>query len=103
MGEVHRVEKAPLPAEGHGVRITAGATPVAVFRAGGQLYALEARCPHVGGPLDQGKLEGTRVTCPWHGSTFDIRDGSLVRGPAMKGVAAFRVRQEGEALILERA
>jgi nitrite reductase/ring-hydroxylating ferredoxin subunit len=102
MGETVRVEKATIPAEGHTVRVDAGGTPVAVFRVGGRLFALDARCTHVGGPLDRGSLEGTSVTCPWHGSIFDVRDGKLLRGPAMKGAVAFHVRLEGDALILER-
>ena len=103
MGETVRIEKATLPAEGHALRVDVAGTPVAVFRVGGQLYALDARCPHVGGPLDRGSLEGTSVTCPWHGSMFDVRDGKLLRGPALKGAVAYHVRQEGDGLILERA
>ena len=103
MGEVLRVEGATLPEEGCAVRVDAAGTPVAVYRVGGRLYALEARCPHVGGPLDQGPLEKTRVTCPWHGSMFDVREGTLHRGPATTGAPAFQVRQEGATLVLERA
>lgn len=102
MVETARVEKAVLPLEGHGVRVIANGVPVAVFRVGGALHALDARCTHVGGPLDQGKLDGTHVTCPWHGSVFDIRDGTVVRGPAARATTAYRVRLDGETLILER-
>jgi nitrite reductase/ring-hydroxylating ferredoxin subunit len=97
-----RVVNAPLPTEGHAVRIDVGGTPVAVFRIGGELHAIDAKCTHMGGPLDQGHLDGTKVTCPWHGSVFDVRDGKLLRGPAMKPEASYKVRLEGEALILER-
>jgi len=102
MVESFRIEKAPLPSEGRGVRVLAGGTPVAVFRVGGLLYAVDARCTHVGGPLDQGPLNGTQVTCPWHRSVFDLRDGKLIRGPATRPVTAYRVRLDGEALVLER-
>ncbi|MCI4337503.1 MAG: Rieske (2Fe-2S) protein [Thermoplasmata archaeon] len=91
-----------MPADGHAVRILVNGTPVAVFRVGGQLYAIDARCTHVGGPLDQGAMNGTEVTCPWHGSVFDVRDGKAVKGPATKGAAPYRVRVDGEALVLER-
>ena len=57
-------------------------TPVLVARAGGALHALSSRCVHRGGPLHEGELEGTTVTCPWHGSVFELRDGGLVRGPS---------------------
>lgn len=102
MTESTRVEKASLPAEGHGVRVVANGKPVAVFRVGGQLYAIDARCSHVGGPLDRGAVAGTQVTCPLHGSVFDVRDGSVVRGPAATPVTAYRAHLEGETLVLER-
>lgn len=97
-----RIEKASLPPEGKAVRVMADGSPVAVFRVGGRLYALDAKCTHVGGPLDQGSIHGTQVTCPWHGSTFDLNDGKVVHGPAARGVTPFRVRDEGGTLVLER-
>jgi nitrite reductase/ring-hydroxylating ferredoxin subunit/uncharacterized membrane protein len=57
-------------------------TPVLLARAGGEVHALSNRCVHRGGPLHEGELEGTTITCPWHFSTFDLRDGGVVRGPA---------------------
>jgi nitrite reductase/ring-hydroxylating ferredoxin subunit len=101
MADPIRIEKFVAPAEGHAVRVIANGAPVAVFQVGGALYALDARCPHVGGPLDRGPIQGTRVTCPLHGSVFDVRDGALVRGPATRGAATFRARQDGDALLLE--
>lgn len=47
-----------------------------------RLSALEAHCGHAGGPLQEGTLEGGVVTCPWHGSQFDVATGFCVRGPA---------------------
>ncbi len=102
MAETHRVDKVPLPTEGHAVRVVVNGTPVAVFRVGGTLYAINARCTHLGGPLDQGALEGTHVKCPWHGSVFDVTNGKVVHGPAITAAISYRVRAEGESLILER-
>jgi 3-phenylpropionate/trans-cinnamate dioxygenase ferredoxin subunit len=48
-------------------------------RVKNKYYAADNRCPHMGGKLSQGKLEGTVVTCPRHGSQFDLRDGRVVR------------------------
>jgi nitrite reductase/ring-hydroxylating ferredoxin subunit len=100
--ETFRVEKPSLPAEGRAVRIDVNGTPVAVFRVGGELYALDARCTHVGGPLDRGAVSGTRVTCPLHGSVFDLRDGHVLRGPAVRPATSFRVHLDGGTLVLER-
>lgn len=49
---------------------------VAVFRHQGQLYALEALCAHHGGPLAEGSLHEGCVTCPWHGWTYHLCDGT---------------------------
>ena len=56
---------------------------VLLARVGDSYYAAENRCPHMGGKLSEGKLEGTVVTCPRHGSQFDLRNGQVVRW--MKG------------------
>ncbi len=50
-----------------------------IAKVEGKFYAADNRCPHMGASLAQGKLEGTIVTCPRHGSQFDLKDGSVVR------------------------
>ena len=102
MGEVSRVDNVALPSDGHAVRVNANGTPVAVFRVGDQLYALDARCTHVGGPLDKGSIAGTEVTCPLHHSVFDLRDGHVVQGPAVRPATVYRVHVEGSTLVPER-
>lgn len=101
MPEPIRIENAPLPSEGKGVRVLANGVPVAVFRVGGALHAIDARCTHRGGPLDQGALHGAQVTCPWHGSVFDVSTGAVVHGPAETPPHAYRARLDGSTLILE--
>lgn len=59
----------------------AGGRIVALFRVGDDFYALDGLCPHQGGPLGQGTLDGTVVTCPWHGFQFDVRTGRHARNP----------------------
>ena len=66
--------------------------PVLVTRQGGRLYALANRCCHRGGPLGRGELDAETVTCPWHGSTFRLADGSVVRGPAAYPQPVYDVR-----------
>jgi nitrite reductase/ring-hydroxylating ferredoxin subunit len=50
-------------------------TPLAVFRIGGEFFVTFAHCPHEGGPIADGTLEGHVVTCPWHQWKFDVRTG----------------------------
>lgn len=52
---------------------------ILLAKVGDKYYAADNRCPHMGGKLSQGKLEGTIVTCPRHSSQFDLRSGRVVR------------------------
>ena len=67
----------------------------AVFGVAGGLCATQAKCTHRQGPLSEGKLEGSTVTCPWHGAQFDVCSGALLRGPAQAPVKTYPVRVEG--------
>jgi nitrite reductase/ring-hydroxylating ferredoxin subunit/uncharacterized membrane protein len=76
---------------------------VVVGREQGRLYALASRCCHRGGPLHRGTVANGEITCPWHGSTFRITDGSLVRGPAAYPQPVYDVRvQDGSIEIRSR-
>lgn len=69
-----------------------GGERVAVVNLEGTLYAFDDVCPHRQCSLAGGRLEGTVVTCPCHGSQFDVTTGERLRGPAVRGVRAFAVR-----------
>jgi nitrite reductase/ring-hydroxylating ferredoxin subunit/uncharacterized membrane protein len=72
--------------------VLAEGTAVMVVKHGGALYALSDRCSHRGGPLHEGEISDTTVTCPWHQSVFDLRDGALVHGPAAYPQPAWETR-----------
>lgn len=91
--------KAPGP--GKSKRIEVEGVAVALFRVGERLYAIDAACTHLSGPLDEGTLNGTAVECPWHGSVFSVETGQVLRGPAMEPVRAYKARMEGTTLVLE--
>ena len=63
-------------------RVKVGNDKVVLLRHDNRLYAMSAVCSHAGGPLEGGTLEDTCVTCPWHHSVFDFRNGHVVHGPA---------------------
>jgi nitrite reductase/ring-hydroxylating ferredoxin subunit len=74
------------------VRAMLGEVPVAAIRQDGQVHVLADRCSHLSGSLAEGELSGDQVTCPWHGSVFCLRDGSVVRGPATAPQPSFETR-----------
>jgi nitrite reductase/ring-hydroxylating ferredoxin subunit len=78
------------------VRVTAGRVPVVLVKHDEGIYALSATCVHAGGPLDQGEvLENGCIRCPWHASTYQLSDGSVVRGPASMDQPSWEVQVEG--------
>lgn len=74
---------------------------IALFKVGGSFYAIDNTCPHAGGPLAEGELEGEVVTCPWHGSQFNVKTGQLIAPPAQEGVKSFPVRVTGNDVEVE--
>lgn len=69
---------------------------VAVFKVDGAFCATQATCPHRQGPLNDGTLDGSTVTCPWHGSRFNVCTGAVLRGPATGPLKTYSVVVEGE-------
>jgi nitrite reductase/ring-hydroxylating ferredoxin subunit len=73
----------------------------AVFNVAGSFCATQAKCTHRQGPLSEGKLNESTVTCPWHGAQFNVCTGAVLRGPAMQPLKTYRVVVEGEAAHVE--
>lgn len=80
---VHAIAVADLP-PGQATELTLLGQPVALFNVGGSFHALVNRCPHRGGPLGQGFLDGAEVSCPWHNWTFNVTTGENVVSAEMK-------------------
>ena len=74
-----------------------GDREIAVFNVDGAFHAIDNSCPHQGGPLAEGFVEGKIVTCPWHAWCFDVTSGEMTLG-GYTSVDAFDVRVEGDAL-----
>jgi nitrite reductase/ring-hydroxylating ferredoxin subunit/uncharacterized membrane protein len=72
--------------------VQAGDTEILLYREAGQVHALWASCTHQGGPLAEGRFADGCVTCPWHGSTFRLADGKVVRGPAAASQPTYEAR-----------
>lgn len=89
-------------APGAATTVVIGDQEIAVFNVDGTFYALDNTCPHQGGPLAEGWVEGLTVTCPWHAWCFRLTDGTLTLG-SIEGVDAFEVRVEGGIVSVARA
>ncbi len=63
-------------------RAALGPVRLLLVRRGDVVHAMSERCSHYGGPLSQGKLEDDAIVCPWHFSTFRLKDGTVKHGPA---------------------
>lgn len=61
---------------------------IALVRHGGAYWAVDAQCPHAGGPLFEGSVENGKLTCPWHGREFDLASGQC---EGFQGVATYAV------------
>lgn len=72
--------------------VQAGDREIAVFNVDGSFYAIENLCPHSGGPLVEGTLDGTRVICSWHYATFDLETGESLDSISRYDVDTFPVR-----------
>ena len=86
---------------GENTAVEAGGQKVALFNVDGNYYAVADTCTHRGGPLSEGAASGTRVTCPWHGATFDLTTGNALSPPAPSSVSCYKVHVEGNDLKIE--
>lgn len=75
-----------------------GGESVAVANAGGSFHAFGDVCTHKQCQLSEGDLDGTTVTCPCHGSQFDVTTGNVLNGPATLPVGSYEVSEEGGEL-----
>ena len=73
---------------------------LAIFNVDGKFHVLDGICPHAGGPLGEGKLQGNIMTCPWHGWQFDVTSGHHCLTPQICQ-QAFVCCEEGDDLLVE--
>ena len=101
MGEWTKVaSKKDLPV-GKFVGVSVGNKRIAIFNVDGKYYAIDDECTHAGGTLSEGEVNGTVVTCPWHGATFEVTSGAVLSEPAFESVNAYPVHVEGDEIKVE--
>jgi len=82
------------PAPGNAKRVDVNGLEIALYNVDGKFYATSNICPHQGGPLGEGMLEGTNIVCPWHAWVFDVTSGMSPVNPRAK-IPCFQVKVEG--------
>lgn len=95
-----RVAAAGELAAGEGRVVEAQGRELALFNVDGVYHCIENACPHRGGPLGEGDLEGRVVSCPWHAWRWDVTTGANTNNPAVR-VAAYPVTVEDGAVFVE--
>jgi uncharacterized protein YbjT (DUF2867 family)/nitrite reductase/ring-hydroxylating ferredoxin subunit len=96
-----RIERAPLKENEFRIsEVPPGSVllmgDLAIFSVEGGFCATQAKCPHRQGPLSEGTLDGSTVTCPLHGAQFNVWTGAVLRGPAKDPLKTYRVTVDGE-------
>ncbi len=101
MGRFVKVATIGELAPGQAKKVQVDGKILALFNLGGSYHAIDDSCPHRGGPLSEGPVEGDVVTCPWHGSTFNVKNGNVLTPPARSGVSSYGVRVSGSDVEVE--
>ena len=101
MGEFKKVATVGDIQPGTGKLVEVGGRKIALFNLGDTYYGIDDTCPHRGGPLSEGPIEGESVTCPWHGSAFNVKTGAVEAPPARVGVATCKLRIQGSDIEVE--
>lgn len=95
MSDFHTVCKTHELKEGEGKTVSVQGKLIALFRVGGEHFAIDDCCPHMGASLAGGYVEGNIVTCPWHAWRFRVTDGTWADNPRIK-IGCYPVRIDGE-------
>jgi nitrite reductase/ring-hydroxylating ferredoxin subunit len=93
MPQFHPALKTTEIAAGKGKSVVVQGVHVAVFNVAGKFHAISNTCPHRGGPLADGAVSGSVVTCPWHGFSFDCTNGGSADGRPFS-IPAYKTRVE---------
>ncbi len=101
MGELIKVATLSEIPPGTCLHVEVAGREVAIFNVEGAIYAMGGTCTHKGGPLGEGGLDGTVVTCPWHGAQFDVTTGQVVGPPAAQNEPTYEVVVEGEGISVD--
>ena len=101
MGTFKKVAETKDVGPGSAIAVDVDGERIAIFNVDGTYHAIGDTCTHVGGPLSEGDVDGTTVTCPWHGAQFDVATGKVLGAPAGTDVKSYNVQVEGDEIQVE--
>lgn len=83
-------------------KVSVDGKEVLVVNLDGNYFAMDDTCTHSGASLSEGQLDGSTVTCPWHGSTWDCKTGKLEKFPAkINDLKSYKVTVESDNIFIE--
>jgi nitrite reductase/ring-hydroxylating ferredoxin subunit len=86
-------------APGNAMKVDVNGQELALYNVDGKFYCTSNICPHQGGPLAEGMIEGTTVVCPWHAWVFDVTTGQSPVNPRAK-IPCIPVKVEGKDVLV---
>lgn len=101
MGKILAGKTSEIP-PGKMKKVESNGKGILVANVNGNYFAMDDTCTHQGASLCEGNIEGSTVTCPWHGSTWDCKTGKLIAfAKQIKDLASYKVAVESDSVFIE--
>jgi|SRR3990172_8807123 len=101
MGKILAGKTSDIP-PGKMLKVSSNGKEILVANVDGKYFAMDDTCTHKGASLSEGTLEGSTVTCPWHGSTWDCKTGKLMDfATKLNDLASYKVAVESDSVFIE--
>ena len=83
-------------------KISIDGNEIVILNINGSYFAIDDTCTHAGGSLSEGKLDGSTITCDWHGAQFECKNGKLVKFPVqISDLKSYKVVIESDGIFVE--
>ena len=101
MGKILAGKVSDIPS-GKMIMVSEDGKDILVTNIDGNYYAMDDTCTHAGASLSEGSLDGSTVTCPWHGSTWDCKTGKMIAfGVQLNDLSSYKVTVESDEIFVE--
>ena len=101
MGKILAGKTSEIP-PGKMIKVESDGKAILVANMDGNYFAMDDTCTHQGASLCEGTIEGSTITCPWHGSTWDCKTGKLMDfATKLKDLSSYKVAVESDSVFIE--